>query len=239
MSHGKAKQFWNEEYKDPRHFALSAEPSGDLEKFARWALRNKREDLLSRYSFIVDAGCGNGRNLIYLAKAFGAKGIGYDLSDVAVTQAAAAARGLPVTFVVQDIASPIPADDESADIILDLMSSHYLDEAGRERFKQEVTRVLKPGGYLVMKSFLATGDIHTKKLLAGKQRGKRIEKGSEKGSYIHPLIGAEEHVWTEREIDEFWAGTLSLVKFEKSYGHLKGGRAAKRRYFVAYFEKPY
>ena len=239
MSQGNARNFWNKEYKDPQYFALSHEPSGDLEKFARWLFRNKRENLLSKYGFVVDAGCGNGRNLIYLAKNFGVKGIGYDLSDVAIAQAKEHGFGLPVTFSVGDINDPIPAQDESADIVLDLMSSHYLDQAGRERFKQEVLRVLKPGGFFLMKSFLASGDIHTKKLLEGKQKGKTIKQGKEKGTYVHPLIGAEEHTWTEQEVEDFWTDNFTLAKFEKSFGHLAHGRANKRRYFVAYLEKKY
>lgn len=234
-----ARDFWNKEYKNPRYFNLSSTPSGDIEKFSRWLVREKRNDLISRYTFIIDAGCGNGRNLIYLSRAFGIKGLGFDISEVAIDQARKESLGMPLRFIVEDINNNIKADNESATIVLDLMSSHYLNEEGRKKFKQEVNRVLKPGGLFVFKSFLGDGDIRSKKLIEGNLKGKKLQKSKDKNSYVHPIIGAEEHIWSEKEVNDFFESDFNLIKFEKSYGHLKEGRANKRRYFVAYLEKKY
>jgi SAM-dependent methyltransferase len=80
--HGEA--FWDAEYKNPTHLKLSTNPSEDLEKFTRWVLRQKREDVLSPTASVLDVGCGNGRNLIFLTANFGNKGVGYDISKAAI-----------------------------------------------------------------------------------------------------------------------------------------------------------
>lgn len=233
----KAEQFWNEEYKKAEHFALSDNASGDLEKFTRWLFRRKRQDVISPESYVLDIGCGNGRNILYLAEQFGVQGLGFDLSKEAVLQAAQRSKTqeLSLEFRVGNIKEEITLPDESVDLVLDLMVSHYLDAEGRVRFRDDVYRVLKPGGFLLLKSFLRTGDYHSKKMLKSKKQPKNMEEGT----YMHPLIGAAEHTWTEDEVAEFWGSKFEMHKFDKSFGHLKKGRPGKRRYFVTYLQKPF
>ena len=66
--HGTA--FWDQEYAKPEHLALSTEVSEDLEKFTRWLERQTKRTLLNPACSVIDFGCGNGRNLIYLAQQF-------------------------------------------------------------------------------------------------------------------------------------------------------------------------
>ena len=54
--HGEA--FWDAEYKNPTHLKLSTNPSEDLEKFTRWVLRQKREDVFGPKASTLDVGCG-------------------------------------------------------------------------------------------------------------------------------------------------------------------------------------
>jgi cyclopropane fatty-acyl-phospholipid synthase-like methyltransferase len=67
--HGTA--FWDKEYTNAEHLALSTEASEDLEKFTRWLERQSKRTILNATSSAIDLGCGNGRNLVYLANAFG------------------------------------------------------------------------------------------------------------------------------------------------------------------------
>jgi SAM-dependent methyltransferase len=237
ISMSKAQQFWNEEYKKAEHFALSDNASADLEKFTRWLVRRKRGDLLAPGAHVIDIGCGNGRNSLYLAGQFGMTGVGFDISKEAITQANNRAKehNLDVVFSVADIKEPIVLPQDSADIVLDLMVSHYLNAEQRIRFRDDVYHMLKPGGFLLLKSFLRTGDVHSRKLLKSKKQPKDLEEGS----YMHPLIGVAEHTWTEQEVEEFWGEKFEIHKFDKSFGHLKKGRPGKRRYFVTYLQKPF
>ncbi|MCA9362371.1 methyltransferase domain-containing protein, partial [Candidatus Kaiserbacteria bacterium] len=128
--HGAA--FWDKEYTNPEHLKLSEVESADLAKFTRWITRRKREDVLAPGNSTIDAGCGNGRNLIYLAREFNMHGVGVDISSAAVAQARRASGDLRLTYHVGTADAPLPALDESQTLALDMMTSHFLDAAGRE-----------------------------------------------------------------------------------------------------------
>lgn len=223
------RRFWNKEYSNPEHLSLSDEPAEDLEKFMRWVGRNA-EWPIEKGELAIDLGCGNGRNLIYLAKEFALSGFGYDISEVAVKQAERKGAGLPLSFMTRSIDLPIPKEDGAAAIVLDMMTSHYLPLAKRLALRDEIVRVLRPGGFLFFKSFLLEGDLHAKRLLVDRP-------GKEPGTYIHHRIGVPEHVWTEEEVYAFFQPHLEVRKFLKSHKHVAHGRAFRRRTFSVYCEK--
>lgn len=227
----KGTAFWDEQYKRPTHLALSDVPSEDLEKFTRYLIREHGKKFLNVTTRVVDLGCGNGRNLIYLSKEFSVHGLGYDTSEAAIAQAKKAAKGLPVQFEVRSIADPIPFPDSSVTIALDMMSSHILLRVEREALREEVLRALKPGGWLFFKSFLLDEDVNAERLL-------RESPGPEEGMYMHPEIGVPEYVWTEDALRDFYAPHFTIHKIEKSYRHLHAdGSAWKRRTISAYLQK--
>lgn len=227
----KQTDFWNKQYKKPTHLALSDVQSEDLEKFTRYLLREHGKKFLNVTTRVVDLGCGNGRNLIYLAREFGVHGLGYDTSESAITQAKRAAKDLPIQFEVRSIADSIPFPDSSVMIALDMMSSHVLLKAERENLRSEVLRVLRPEGWFFFKSFLLDEDLNAERLL-------REAPGPEEGMYIHPEIGAPEYVWTESTLRDFFEPYFTIHKIEKSYRHLHAdGSAWKRRTISAYLQK--
>ncbi|OGG61934.1 hypothetical protein A3C87_00890 [Candidatus Kaiserbacteria bacterium RIFCSPHIGHO2_02_FULL_49_34] len=226
--------FWDHEYTHAEHLKLSDEVSEDLEKFLRFLARHKNT-MVRQHPHVLDLGCGNGRNLIHLAKNIQARGYGYDTSAAAIKQARLASEGLPLTYEVRSIAGVLDLPDNSQDIVIDMMASHFLSNAEREFLRNEIMRVLRPGGWYFIKTFLRDEDIHTSRLL--KEAGTE-----EEGTYIHPIIGVPEHVYFEHELVEFMQdGEFVVESVHKSHRHrTTQGKAGKRRTISIYARKdPY
>lgn len=228
--HGAA--FWDREYTNPEHLKLSINESEDLVKFTRWIGRRERLDVLASGASVIDAGCGNGRNLIFLARNFGMKGIGIDISSAAISQAKQASKDLPIRYEVGTAGAILPTEDNSQSLALDMMTSHFLDKAGRELLRDELYRSLDEGGYLFMKTFLKDKDLHTVRLL-------KDHPGTEEGSYIHPVMGVAEYVYSEEELVAFLSEKFIVRKIYRSHKHASRGRALKRRTISIYAEKSY
>jgi len=227
----KGKAFWDSEYRDAGHLAISMNQSEDLEKFTRWLEREYGKAYLNVTSHILDLGSGNGRNLVWLAETFGVRGIGYDISSEAVKQSLqyATQNNLKLTYETRSIAGPITVPDNSQSIVLDMMTSHFLNEAQRLFLIDEIFRVLKPGGFLFYKTFLLDEDRNAKRMIAE-------HPAKEHNTYIHPKIGVAEHVSTEDEIESLFGEKFTIHKIYKSHRHI--GRDAKRRSITVYMQKP-
>lgn len=227
---GRGRAFWDKEYQNKDHIVLSGNPSEDLVKFTRWLSREHGGTYLNRTVSVLDLGCGNGRNLIHLAKEFGCRGVGFDISHEATATAARLSKGLPLTYETRSIVGPITLPDESQTIVLDMMTSHFLKETERKELLNEIARVLRPGGWLFFKTFLRDEDEHAERLL-------REHPAGEEGSYIHPIIGVSEHVFTEQEIHDVLGEHFIIHKVSKSHRHTRHGKAWKRRSVSVYAQK--
>lgn len=229
--HGQA--FWDSEYKNPEHLALSMNPSEDLEKFLRWLGRFNEPSAIATGTTAVDFGCGNGRHLIHLANKFGLSGVGYDQSRSAITQARTASASLPISYEARSIAGTFPLPDASAVLALDMMTSHYLTVDERTVLRDEIFRILMPGGFLFMKTFLLDGDLHSVRLM-------KDHPGTAPNSYIHPVIGVEEYVYDEETLTKFLSEKFILHKIYRSHKHSLHGTARRRRTITIYAQKdPY
>ena len=224
--------FWDKEYTNPEYLKLSMKESEDLTKFTRWLARRDRSDILASNAAVVDVGCGNGRNLIYLAKTFGMRGTGVDISSAAIAQAKQASVDLPITYSVSNASNPLPTPDDSETLALDMMTSHFLNQEERASLRDEIWRTLIPGGYLLMKTFLKDKDLHTERLI-------KDHPGPEPGSYIHPVMGVAEFVYSEEELVSFLSEKFIIRKISRSHRHASKGRARKRRTISVYAEKDY
>jgi len=235
MRHYKQKrpgaEFWNKEYRSGEHLALSDDPSEDLKKFLRWLDRQKEVKGLSSRASILDIGTGNGRNLIYVCELSGARGVGYDKSREAIDQARKKAeqKELDLDLSVHSLEEPIPLEDTSQTIVLDMMASHVLAAEERAKLLSEIVRVLRPGGFLFWKTFLLDDDQHAKRLLS-------LHPSGEAGTYIHPRIKVAEHVSTIEEIEKLLETHFIIHKILPSHGHLRRG-APKRRSVCIYAQK--
>src|SRR3989338_400922 len=148
--------------------------------------------------------------------------MGFDTSEEALNQAKKASIGLPLVFRQHKAQELLPAEDGSQNLVLDMMVSHFLNKEGREKLRKEIVRVLKPDGWLFLKTFLLDEDRNAKQLL-------REHSGVEAGSYIHPTFGTTEYVLTEEEIMKELEGLFTIHASKKSHAHLLHGRAHKRR----------
>jgi SAM-dependent methyltransferase len=226
----KSRQFWNKEYKHGHHLTLSDNPSEDMIKFTKFLERQFGRTYLNPTARVVDLGCGNGRNLIYLAQNFGMRGTGYDISAEAIETAKTLSVNLPIEYLARSIKGKLDLPDASQTLALDMMTSHFLDASERKELFSEIIRVLKPNGWLFWKTFLLDEDEHAERLL-------RENPAAEIGSYIHPKIGVAEHVFTEDEVRETLAEHFVIHKIDKSHKHRASGRAFKRRSMSVYAQK--
>ncbi len=260
------REFWNKEYKNPEHLTMSTEPAQDLLEFVKWAERNAEWPAFPKHGFVVDIGCGNGRNIIPLCHQFNMNGLGTEISEVALEQARAFAEraktgeglseeqmagrrnpGLKIEFKKIGAEEVLPLADQSVDVVLDMMVSHQLVKSDREKLAAECARVIKPYGWLFFKTFILDGDINAKRMIAEHPITKDLiqknpKLGDENGkpelnSYIHPHTKGIEHVFTEGEIIDLFVPYFKIYKMKKSYKHVRDGKPHKRRTVSVYMER--
>lgn len=99
---------------------------------------------------VLDAGCGEGRNLHYLLGA-GKACFGIDREPAAIEEiralAARLAPGLPPSNFVAGEIDALPWDDRTMDAVICSAVLHFArDEAHFDRMVRELWRVLAPGG---------------------------------------------------------------------------------------------
>lgn len=231
------KQFWNKEYKNAKHLTLSEEPAEDLLNFARWAIRNSEWDPFPQGGFVLDIGCGNGRNIGTMCQDYKMKGLGIDISETALQQATDKfVKNLKVPnleFKKGAVGDSLELENESVDVALDMMTMHFLNDAKRAKYVQELARVIKPFGWMFLKTFILEGDENAKRMIK-----EYPTPDKEVNSYIHPRMKVLEHVFTQDELIELFSPYFVVHKMIKSYKHItKEGKPFKRRTISVYLER--
>ncbi len=230
---GKGGSFWNTEYKDAKHLTLSEEPSSDLLSFVKWVNRNAEWPAFFQGGFVLDMGCGNGRNIGNLCEQYHMKGLGIDISDTAIKQASEKFKHLKsVKFNKGNIYDNLDLADESVDVVLDMMVIHFLDDSKRQEYIKDIARVIKPFGWMLLKTFVLDNDQNAIRMIKDYPTPKK-----ELNSYMHPKFKALEHVFTEDELDELFSPYFVIHKKIKSYKHFKDGKPYKRRTICVYLER--
>jgi SAM-dependent methyltransferase len=112
---------------------------------------------LSPMGLALDAGCGTGTNVRYLAQ-LGLHALGFDLAYTAVATGRARTRRqaphlLPRAHLVQADITRLPLTDANAAYILDLGCSHGIPSELRDRYAAGVIANLRPGGYYHLYAF--------------------------------------------------------------------------------------
>ena len=229
--------FWNKEYKNPEHLTMSEEPAEDLLSFVRWAKRNAEWDPFPEGGFVLDIGCGNGRNIGNVCEEFKMGGLGIDISEEAVRQAkekfVTKLKLENLDFKKGEIGDALELENESVDIVLDMMTMHFLSEGKRKAYVEEVARVVKPFGWMFLKTFILDADQNASRMIKSYPTPDK-----EHNSYIHPKLKVLEHVFTQDEIEELFAPYFVVHKMIRSYKHItKEGKPHKRRTVSVYLER--
>jgi len=221
-------QVWENEYQNPKLITNSNEPQIDFKHFVKW-LRKDRKVELERL-LVLDLGSGTGKNSIFLSERESIV-TGIDLSDTAVRLAKDRSQtaGLNIKFIKSSIGEIFPFEDNSFDLILDIVSSNSLSDAERKVYLQECRRVLKPEGYVFIKALCKDGDKHATAL---------IEKfpGKEKDTYVMPGTGLIERVWTKKDITSYYS-SFKILNFERKSSYTSfEGKSYKRNFWLMYLQ---
>lgn len=153
MSESVENEQWRKHYSSPKGFRF-----WPCEELVRWVGER-------HFGSILEAGCGNGGNLWYLA-CHGQRVVGVDSCQLAL-EAAERCIIRPQRLVHQDInvrladVRQLPFGDGEFELLVDCMTSQHLKWAEHEALYREYRRVLKPGGWL----WLYHLDGHTKSVL--------------------------------------------------------------------------
>jgi SAM-dependent methyltransferase len=151
------QESWNQEYKKSQLVTQSHTPQKDFLRFIKWIKNNKHSDLYGNIT-VLDLGCGVGRNSFYMADYYEAKVYGYDFSPAAIEKAKKIHGHELISYQERDIGKPFPLPDNSVDIILDVTASNALHDFGRAVYLKECARVLKPAGYMYVRTLAREGD---------------------------------------------------------------------------------
>jgi len=193
-------KYWDEQNLDTsRHFCAlgSFEPSISAKKFVGHLVEEQRP----LRGNILEVGCGIGRNGIWLMEQ-GFDVICVDFSKVAINAVEKRAKALDIKANLKnfDISRQWPVNKGSQDYVLDFMTSFLLTLPKLKVYLQEVSRVLKPDGRLVLYTLDRSQDTQAQKLLR-----ERPGPVSEPNTYVMPGMGHLERALTEKEIPQYYA----------------------------------
>jgi ubiquinone/menaquinone biosynthesis C-methylase UbiE len=133
-----------------KRFVNSASHSRRVAEHAERLLRTANPQPGQR---LLDVGCGNGAAPIHLARALGVAVTGVDVDAEQIETAAATSKGQAgVRFLAAD-ATMLPFANGEFDLVYTSKTTHHIHDW--QRALAEMTRVLKPGGYLLYSDFVA------------------------------------------------------------------------------------
>ncbi|MCA9351684.1 class I SAM-dependent methyltransferase [Patescibacteria group bacterium] len=220
---------WNDEYQKPQLITQSHKPQKDFLRFIKWIKKNKHLDLSAGLT-ALDLGCGVGRNSYYLADHYGIEVMGWDFSSDAIAKAIKFHRHENVTFQERNIAKPFPLEDDSVDLILDVTSSNALNEKERQVYLSECARVLKPDGYMYVRTLAKEGDKNAQNMV-------KEFPGGEYDTYHHPQLGVTERIFSGPDFKVLYEQYLEVVRMERKTGYQRwGSQSYKRNYWNAYLK---
>jgi len=182
---------------------------------------------------IIELGCGNGRNLVYLAKQ-GASCVGVDFVEGALEadREKVENNGLDgkVELVATDMSESLPFGNGSFDVALDLLSGSSIFDEGWNQYKTEIKRILKAGGYFVVYYPNLESDDHKEYL--------KTNPGGHPKSFLHPRTGIEERAFSVADIRKEFANfkevATEIIEFQdKNYD-----RTGKVSFVFGIFQKP-
>jgi SAM-dependent methyltransferase len=107
---------------------------------------------------VLDAGCGVGTNIPWLAPFAGSRRI--QAMDIAPAAVAACHRSAPRTDVVRASVTELPYPDGVFDLVTSMDVLQHLTASDAARAVKEMFRVLRPGGRVLVRTNAAFGRAH-------------------------------------------------------------------------------
>jgi len=131
---------WNEIFKQQGR--VFTDPHEDMPSIVQ-SLKNRGANT------ILDLGSGTGRHIVYLAqRGFSVFGLDSSPEGIEVTRQWLAEEGLEVDLQLQSMTDRLPYEDNFFDAVISIQVIHHADTAAIRSIVQEITRVLKKGGFL-------------------------------------------------------------------------------------------
>jgi SAM-dependent methyltransferase len=225
----KQQQIWWDEHVKPSMIpGLSQEEPSKVLEFAWHYFAQNGVGLPAS---AVDIGCGKGRNSIFLAKQ-GVRVTAFDYIEpaleVARGRAAAEAVEQMITFVNAVIDEPWPFENNSFDLALDSYSSIDIEtRQGRETYRDELSRTLKPQGWLIVTVVAEDDELE-------KEMAEQTPAGAEPQSVIWPS-GKFQKNYNEAELRDFYKDfeIIELIKRETPAHKLDRDYLAKNYWLLA------
>lgn len=167
---------------------------------------------------ILDLGCGTGRHLVYLAgSGFSVVGLDASPEGIKASREWLASENLEADLRVHDMTARLPFEDSFFDAVISVQVIHHAVMSTIEHIVREVSRVLKPSGFLFVT------------VPTSKNQGDTFQQVEER-TFV-PLDGPEQglphHFFTPRELQEVFDG------FELNDLHVD----SKRHYCLSAFKR--
>lgn len=106
---------------------------------------------------VLDIGCGNGRNSIYLAKqGFEVDGIDFSRASIEWSRQRASEESVAVNFINQSIFD-FQVQNSSYDFVYDSGCLHHIKPHRRAQYIRKIVDILKPGAYFGLTAFNLKG----------------------------------------------------------------------------------
>jgi SAM-dependent methyltransferase len=221
---------WEREYRNPQLLTKDSKPQKDVLKLLKYL--KKEQGVVIGGLRVLDLGCGTGRNSNYLAS-LGADVSALDISVTALDLARKRAReeGSKVDYRESDIGGRYPYQENEFDLVIDITSSNSLDEIERAKYLSETARVLKPGGFFLVKTLCKDGDKNAKELIA-KHPGKQHD------TYKNKQMGLVERVFTEGDFRELYKDQFAIIKMRKKTSYTRfNNQSYKRNFWLVIMQK--
>ena len=194
----KQQEIWSEEHSKVDAFPsyVLPEPSSMVVAFVKFLKDHNIND-----GKIIDIGCGKGRNSIYLSEqGFQVYAVDYIQEAIDYAKHQVKDKNVQDSIIFINAAIDVPWQFENIffDYAVDCFSSIDIETRdGREIYKQEMYRTLKPGGFALVSVVSADDEIEAEMI--------KQSPGLEPNSTIWPSNGKFQKNYTESELRRFYS----------------------------------